>query len=69
MKHAYGENEIQFFVDSSWGGERFKTCVPQIKNEKRHYYCCYKLIQRFRVTCLFTGQYNTEEHLAIAGVI
>ena len=29
----------------------------------------YKVVQRFRVTCLFTGQYDTEEYGTIAGVI
>ena len=30
---------------------------------------CYKSVQRFRVTCLFTGQYDTREYGTIAGVI
>ena len=30
---------------------------------------CYKLVQSFRVTCLFTGQYDTREYGTIAGVI
>ena len=30
---------------------------------------CYKSIQSFRVTCLFTGQYGTREYGTIAGVI
>ena len=29
----------------------------------------YKSVQSFRVTCLFTGQYNTGEYGTIAGVI
>ena len=28
-----------------------------------------KEVQRFRVTCLLTGQYDTEEYGTIAGVI
>ena len=31
--------------------------------------CCYKLIQRFRVTGLFAGQYITKLHGTITGVI
>ena len=31
------------------------------------YHNCYKLIQRFRVTGLFTGQYNTEGYGTIIG--
>ena len=30
---------------------------------------CYKLIQRFRVTGLFAGQYNTKLHGTITGVL
>ena len=30
---------------------------------------CYKSVQSFRVTCLFTGQYDTEEYGTIADVI
>ena len=30
---------------------------------------CYKSVQRFRVTCLFTGQYDTREYGTIAGVL
>ena len=30
---------------------------------------CYKSVQRFRVTCLFAGQYDTREYGTIAGVI
>ena len=30
---------------------------------------CYKLIQRFRVTGLFTGQYNTEGYGTIIGTL
>ena len=30
---------------------------------------CYKSVQRFRVTCLFTGQYDTREYGTIAGAI
>ena len=30
---------------------------------------CYKLVQGFRVTCLFTGQYNTKGYVAITDVI
>ena len=30
---------------------------------------CYKSVQRFRVTCLFTGQYDTGEYGTIAGVL
>ena len=30
---------------------------------------CYKLIQRFRVTCLFAGQHNTKLHGTITDVI
>ena len=29
---------------------------------------CYKSVQRFRVTCLFTGQYDTGKYGTIAGV-
>ena len=29
---------------------------------------CYELVQSFRVTCLFTGQYETREYGKIAGV-
>ena len=29
---------------------------------------CYKSVQRFRVTCLFTSQYDTREYGTIAGV-
>ena len=32
-------------------------------------YNCYKLIQRFRVTGLFAGQYITKLHGTITGVI
>ena len=32
-------------------------------------YTCYKLIQRFRVTGLFAGQYNTKLHGTIIEVI
>ena len=31
--------------------------------------CCYKLIQRFRLTGLFAGQYITKLHGTITGVI
>ena len=30
---------------------------------------CYKSVQSFWVTCLFTGQYDTKEYGTIAGVI
>ena len=30
---------------------------------------CYKSVQSFRVTCLFTGQYDTGEFGTIAGVM
>ena len=30
---------------------------------------CYKSVQRFTVTCLFTGQYDTGEYGTIVGVI
>ena len=30
---------------------------------------CFKSVQSFRVTCLFTGQYDTGEYGTIAGVI
>ena len=33
------------------------------------FFICYKSVQRFRVTCLFTGQYDTGEYGTIAGVI
>ena len=32
-------------------------------------YMCYKLVQGFRVTCLFTGQYNTRGYDKITDVI
>ena len=31
--------------------------------------CVIKEVQRFRVTCLLTGQYDTEVYGTIAGVI
>ena len=31
--------------------------------------CCYKLVQGFRVTCLFTGQYNNKGYDMITDVI
>ena len=49
------------------------TCFPY--NAEFHYInkCislyCYKSVQRFRVTCLFTGQYDMGEYGTIAGVI
>ena len=30
---------------------------------------CYKLVQGFRVTCLFTGRYNTKGYDTITDVI
>ena len=32
-------------------------------------YYCYKSVQSFRVTCLFTGQYNTKDNDTITDVI
>ena len=32
-------------------------------------WCCYKSVQSFWVTCLFTGQCDTGEYGTIAGVI
>ena len=30
---------------------------------------CYKLVQGFRVTCLFNGQYNTKGYAMVTDVI
>ena len=40
-----------------------------LDQKKQNWSICYKLIQGFRVTCLFTGQYTTEEHGTITDVI
>ena len=42
-----------------WGGDSLDV------DPNNHYIS----VQRFRVTCLFTGQYDTREYGTIAGVI
>ena len=37
-------------------------------NVKSTMYLCYKLVQGFRVTCLFTGKYNTKGYDMITDV-
>ena len=54
---GYDEN-VAFFAHLS------RSCtIRQSKN------LCYKSVQRFRVTSLFSGQYNTGEYGTIAGVV
>ena len=45
------------------------TCSYPDCIEKMFCLSCYKLIQRFRVTGLFAGQYNTKLHGTITDVI
>ena len=44
-------------------------CQIRIGNKLAFWTNCYKSVQSFRVTCLFTGQYDTKEYGTIAGVI
>ena len=46
------------------GKQKFEIKMPILL-----YKYCYKSVQSFRVTCLFTGQYDTREYGTIAGVI
>ena len=51
------EYQTFFSLDLKWLGIQIYRSI------------CYKLVQRFKVTCLFTGQYATREYGTIAGVI
>ena len=43
--------------------------ILDMKNFVRGFNYCYESVQSFRVTCLFTGQYNTKGYSTITEVL
>ena len=62
---------LNFWVCFRWCSKERNVSIDIIgcQVEASNLYNCYKSVQRFRVTCLFTGQYDTAEYGTIASVI
>ena len=61
--------DLENTIVSDWLIAPFPQWVVVLLFMSLHYYLCYKLVQRFRVTCLFTGQYTTKAYGTITDVI